>query len=188
MKSFRKVWVLMIVLLIVGAIFGLSACKKSAEGGIADDAAFRSKPKAAPSIYIDPGVISRGNSAWQGQNYINAARAAHGLINQQRVNAGLGELRWDDNLAACAMVRATELPSSFSHTRPDGSDWYTVCPDLMYGENLAYGYRTPEEAMNSWMSSPEHKQNILTPGFTSSGVGVYEVNNTWYWNQEFGYY
>jgi len=38
------------------------------------------------------------------------------------------------------------------------------------------------------MASPEHKQNILTPGFVSAGIGVYEVNNTWYWNQEFGYF
>ncbi len=187
MKSYRKMWIVALLAVVTGVIFILAACSSSKDVGISDDAAARSKPKAS-NVYIDPGVVARGSGAWQGQNYINAARTAHGLINQQRVNAGLGELRWDDNLAACAMIRATELPSNFSHTRPDGTDWYTVCPDLMYGENLAYGYRTPEEAMNAWMASPEHKQNILTPGFVSAGIGVYEVNNTWYWNQEFGYF
>ena len=156
-------------------------------GSVTDEAAFRSRPKAGGSIYVDPGVISQGNGAWQGQNYRDAAQNAFNSINQRRASAGCPALRWDDELAACAMVRSTELPAAFSHTRPNGSDWYTVCPDLMFGENLAQGYNSPEEAVNAWMNSPEHKNNILTPGFSSGGIGVYEQGGKWYWTQEFGY-
>ena len=163
-----------------------TGCGKSG-GSISDEAAFRSRPKAGGSIYVDQSVISRGNGAWQGQQYINAARTAFGFVNQLRTNSGYPELRWDDELAACAMVRSTELPAAFSHTRPDGSDWYTVCPDLMYGENLAQGYDSPEEAVDAWMNSPKHKDNILTPDYTTGGIGVYEHNGMWFWTQLFGF-
>ena len=185
----RKVmFSLLAVILLIGISASFLVARTSGRTGIGDSAAFRSKPRAGGAASIDPGVLAQGNGAWQGDTYISAARSALALVNAQRVAASLPELRWDDNLAACAMVRATELPASFSHTRPNGQDWYTVCPDLMFGENLAFGFSTAEAAVNAWMNSAEHKQNILTPGYKSCGIGIYEQNGTWYWNQEFGYY
>ena len=179
---------LILAVVVLCIIYGVFVGNVRQMAGIDDSAAYRNKPKAAGQINIDPNVIAQGNGSWQGQNYISAAQSALAIVNQQRANAGLAALRWDDNLAACAMIRATELPSKFSHTRPNGTDWYTVCPDIMYGENLAYGYSSADQAVNAWMNSPEHKQNILTPGFVTCGIGVYEANGTWYWNQEFGYF
>ncbi len=154
--------------------------------GVGKEAPKRSRPKGG-STAVDPNVISTGNSKWQGQAYKNAAQAALNLVNQQRAAAGMPALSWNDNLAACAMIRATELPSSFSHTRPNGQDWYTVAPNIMYGENVAYGYNTPDSAVAAWMASPAHKGNILTPGFATCGIGAYDAGGTWYWSQEFGY-
>ncbi len=180
---------LVLAVVVLCVLFGVFVSRVRMNAGVdEEDAALRNKPKAAPSISIDPSVLAQGNGAWQGQNYMNAAQSALAIVNQQRANAGLGALRWDDNLAACAMVRATEQPVKFSHTRPNGSDWYTVCPSLMYGENLAYGFSSPDQAVNAWMNSPAHRDNILKPGFVSCGIGVYEANGTWYWSQEFGYY
>ena len=191
MKSInlKKVLIpLVLAVVVLCVLFGVFVGRVRQNAGVTDEQALRSKPKAAGAMYIDPAVVAQGNGAWQGQNYITAAQSALNIVNQQRANAGLGALRWDDNLAACAMFRATEQPVSFSHTRPNGTDWYTVCPDLMYGENLAYGYSSPDQAVNAWMNSPAHKENILKPGFVSCGIGVYEANGTWYWSQEFGYY
>ncbi len=154
--------------------------------GVSKDAPKRNRPKGGSNA-VDPNVINLGNSKWQGDSYKNAAHAALNAVNQQRAAAGMGALGWNDNLAACAMIRATELQSSFSHTRPNGQDWYTVAPNIMYGENLAYGYSTPESAVSAWMASPTHKANILTPGFTTCGIGAYVIGSTWYWSQEFGY-
>ncbi len=33
------------------------------------------------------------------------------------------------------------------------------------GENIAWGQRSPEEVMNGWMNSSEHRANILNSSF-----------------------
>ena len=107
-------------------------------------------------------------------------------VNEIRVANGLNTLRYDASLEASADVRADELTARFSHTRPDGSDWYTVTPDLMYGENLADGYNTADAVVNAWMASPEHKANILKSDFTTVAVSTAVKNGKTYWAQEFG--
>ena len=107
-------------------------------------------------------------------------------VNEIRVANGLNTLRYDASLEASAAVRANELTVRFSHTRPNGSDWYTVNPDLMYGENLADGYTTADAVVNAWMASPEHKANILKPDFTTVAVSTTVKNGKTYWAQEFG--
>ena len=107
-------------------------------------------------------------------------------VNDIRVANGLNALRYDASLEASADVRADELTVRFSHTRPDGSDWYTVNPDLMYGENLADGYNTADAVVNAWMASPEHKANILKPDFTTVAVSTTVKNGKTCWAQEFG--
>lgn len=107
-------------------------------------------------------------------------------VNEIRVANGLNTLRYDASLEASADVRADELTVRFSHTRPDGSDWYTANPDLMYGENLADGYNTADAVVNAWMASPEHKENILKPDFTTVAVSTAVKNGKTYWAQEFG--
>lgn len=107
-------------------------------------------------------------------------------VNDIRVANGLNALRYDASLEASADVRADELTVRFSHTRPDGSDWYTANPDLMYGENLADGYNTADAVVNAWMASPEHKANILKSDFTTVAVSTAVKNGKTYWAQEFG--
>lgn len=108
-------------------------------------------------------------------------------VNQMRAEIGLPELCWSDELAAAADIRAKEIQKSFSHTRPDGSEWWTVDSEVTYGENLAKGYQSADSVMAAWMDSSEHKDNILYSGFRTIGIAVYESNGKWYWAQEFGY-
>lgn len=105
------------------------------------------------------------------------------LVNNERAANGLNPLSWSGGLADCASVRANEASTCFSHTRPDGSDWYTVNPSIMYGENLAAGQDNAQWVFNDWMASPSHRENILNPGYTTYGSA--RVGNTW--AQEFGY-
>lgn len=80
----------------------------------------------------------------------NATEAAVlSKVNQIRVANGLNALRYDAALESTSTVRASEITVKFSHTRPDGSDWYTVNEDLMYGENLAEGFKTADEVVNA---------------------------------------
>jgi hypothetical protein len=57
------------------------------------------------------------------------------------------------------------------------------------GENIAMGSQgVPASALhNNWMHSQAHRDNILSPGFQSVGIGVYCAPNGSIWaTQEFG--
>lgn len=119
--------------------------------------------------------------------YEDIAKEALKLCNEERTKVGLSTLKWDGGLYACADVRAEEASRKWSHTRPNGKKWWTVNKKIMYGENLAYGYSTAEEAVKAWMESDVHRDNILYEDFTKCGISVYKKGNTYYWAQEFGY-
>lgn len=113
-----------------------------------------------------------------------------GLVNQERSNAGLGELKLSKELNAAANVRAKELVESFSHIRPDGRDCYTVLTDagIMYssvGENIAMDFSSAKKVMEAWMNSDGHRANIMSDNYTDMGVGYYQKGNHTYWVQIF---
>lgn len=112
------------------------------------------------------------------------------LVNVERAAYGLPSLTTSDGLQAAANVRAAELPSSFSHNRPNGSSCFTALSEagISYsraGENIAWGQRTPEAVVKAWMNSPGHRENILSSNFKQLGVGYTQVNGTNYWSQLF---
>ena len=99
------------------------------------------------------------------------------LTNIERANAGLSAFSHDGALTRTAVVRANELPSYFSHTRPDGSSCFTAYDEngVSYraaGENIAEGHTSPREVVDGWMNSPGHRANILNSDFSYLGVGV----------------
>jgi uncharacterized protein YkwD len=53
------------------------------------------------------------------------------------------------------------------------------------GENVAQGQRSAAEAMETWMSSPAHRGNILNQDFTHLGVAKADSANGPYWTQVF---
>ncbi len=115
------------------------------------------------------------------------------LINQERANAGLGSVAQNASLDAVAQIRAQEIVQSFSHTRPDGTDCFTILeqygiPNSAAGENIAAGYGTPAEVMTGWMNSEGHRANILKDVYTQVGIGYYtDPNGVYgtYWVQMF---
>ena len=109
------------------------------------------------------------------------------MINDHRVAEGLGTLAYSAELSAAADIRAKEIVSNFSHTRPDGSLWYTAGTGIM-GENIAKGYSTSDTVVDAWMNSEGHRKNILTKNYTTTGVGCYydSATDTYYWVQLFG--
>ncbi len=114
------------------------------------------------------------------------------LVNIERSKEGLSALKSDSTVQSAAQVRAKEIVSSFSHTRPDGSQCFTALQEagVNYsgaGENIAYGQKTPQEVVTAWMNSPGHRANIMNGSFTTIGVGCYKSGNTYYWSQFFTY-
>ena len=113
------------------------------------------------------------------------------LVNQERAKAGLKEVTIDETMMTGANIRAKEIQSLFSHTRPDGRDCFSVFTDLgissnYRGENVLYAsICSPETVMSGWMSSEGHKGVILDARFTRIGVGYFESSGIGYWVQIF---
>lgn len=112
------------------------------------------------------------------------------LVNEEREKAGLNPVALDEAASQAALVRAREIVSSFSHTRPDGRSCFTALTEAgvnyrLAGENIAWGQRTPEQVMTGWMNSSGHRANILQESFTHIGVGYYQEGGVNYWTQLF---
>ena len=112
------------------------------------------------------------------------------LVNAERAKVGVAPLRLADDLQAASAIRAREIIEVFSHTRPDGSDCFTVMRNRgrTCGENIAAGHASAQETVEQWMNSEGHRENILNPNFRELGVGyAYEDYSTYhhYWVQLF---
>ena len=76
------------------------------------------------------------------------------LTNEERIKNNLDPLILDEELTKRANQRAYEIVYSFSHTRPNNQEWYTIMEDLddsALGENIAAGYIDPSDVMDGWM-------------------------------------
>ncbi|MER7463153.1 CAP domain-containing protein [Streptomyces sp. NPDC097981] len=113
------------------------------------------------------------------------------LVNQERAKVGCPALTVNAKLTTAALNHSKDMAAhaNMSHTGSDGSDpgqritrsGYTW---MTYGENVAYGYSTPEQVMTGWMNSPGHRENILNCSFKEIGVGLAQPGS--YWTQDFG--
>ena len=119
------------------------------------------------------------------------------LVNKIRVKNNLGQLSWGNTCEEAANIRATEIMSLYSHNRPDGTSWSTVCPAPdsggVSGENLAIGNAavSPASVVALWMGSEGHRANILNPDYTKLAVGFnFDINSDYksYWSQFFSTY
>lgn len=139
-----------------------------------------STPSSAQVLFP---TISPGDAALNQQvvNLVNAKRAAAGIAPVVMASG---------NLQGIVALRADEMLQSYSHTRPNGSMWYTIFDEyaIRYeyaGENLAKGQQTPEEVVNDWMNSQKHRENILNPNFTQLAVDVAGNSSSRVWVQLF---
>ena len=137
-------------------------------------------------IYLDNEAIALAESI-DDTGLRAEALEAYNEVNEIRSNAGLDKLSWDKNLETVASVRAKECSQKFSHTRPNGSQWYTVNSKIQGGENLAFGFDNASDCVNAWMNSPTHRDNILYDEFEKVAISIYEEDGTYYWSQQYGY-
>lgn len=121
------------------------------------------------------------------------------LINEERSSKGLCELTEDSDLDRITAFRGYEVQTAFSHTRPDGTPWYTAIPksypEKSSGENLTYtAVKTndpspislseealdeiAERAFNNFKDSPPHYENIMREEFTRIGICFNIVKKT----------
>ena len=113
----------------------------------------------------------------------NLERRAFDLINAQRIANGESPLVWDAELSRMARVHSESMARQdfFDHTGPDGRDMRERAHSTnirgwsAMAENIAYnqGFDDPARfAVERWMRSSKHRDNILNAVFTRSGIGI----------------
>lgn len=125
------------------------------------------------------------------------------LVNYERKNKGVQELASNSHLNSVAQTRSEEIIDFWSHTRPNGTTFYSLIDRKQYGyitvgenicmtSHLGDGYYTPAdawvgsdaqiEAAYSWIfycfkNSPGHYANMISENFEDCGIGIsYQVH------------
>ncbi|WP_010165789.1 CAP domain-containing protein [Candidatus Epulonipiscium viviparus] len=113
------------------------------------------------------------------------------LVNEERIKAGIHPLELDYELTKVAQIKSTDMQENqyFSHESPTYGSPITMMESFdisgwnKIGENIAMGHKNPATVMKSWMSSSDHKANILKEEYTHIGIGYADEEN--YWTQIF---
>lgn len=102
------------------------------------------------------------------------------LINEYRNENGLEDLTIDKKLQETAKIKADDLVENnyFSHTSPILGTPFELMKSqgIRYkiaGENLA-GNISSEKAVEAWINSKDHRENILEKKFHKTGICVVE--------------
>lgn len=109
-------------------------------------------------------------------------------INDERASKGIAPLSLDAQMNQTAMTRASEIATSFSHTRPDGSSTWSAFPanrqgsseENIYMESASFSNGNATVLANDIMAAfraenytPSHYTNVLSSDVHLLGVGVY---------------
>ncbi len=116
-------------------------------------------------------------------------------INEIRQEQGLTELQANAKLAEVARRYSQQMAEQdfFSHTSPTGDTpaQRVQAAGIMYrmvGENLFKSTNIPQPvnaAVEGWMDSPGHRENILRSQYRETGIGVWRDGETYYVTQLF---
>lgn len=107
------------------------------------------------------------------------------LINAERIKSRLTELLWDDDVAKISLEYSKKMAKEnfFGHFDSHGQDVLKRAKSAKLkdwskiGENLFSIEQTESFdgfAVKNWMKSPTHRQNILDPEWTTTGIGIAE--------------
>jgi uncharacterized protein YkwD len=143
-----------------------------------------------PPLARDAGAISRRVLALTNEARSRPRRCG------EKVFPAVPPLTLNDALDRAALEHSQDMAKHgyMDHSGRDGSTpadriTHAGYKWRMVGENLASGVMTPEEAVEGWLQSPHHCENLMTPRFTEMGV-AFAVNPATdagvYWTQTFG--
>jgi len=103
------------------------------------------------------------------------------LTNQKRAENGLPALIYNGALADAARRKAQNMLDLdyWAHVAPDGTQPWKFFTDAGYrykyaGENLARDFSNASSAVDAWMASQSHRDNLLSSKYREIGIGVTE--------------
>ncbi|MGW3044892.1 CAP domain-containing protein [Kitasatospora sp. NPDC001159] len=131
------------------------------------------------------GTPATGTAAQFAQQIVDA-------VNAERAKAGCKPLTVNAKLQAVAQEHSDDMAARnyYEHDTPEGVDPGTRITNAGYGwqnwgENIYKSPKDPATAMDGWMNSPAHRDNILDCVFTETGVGVNLSANGPWWTEDF---
>lgn len=150
------------------------------------------KPAAPAPVVTQPKPQAPTSNTVSSSN-LNYEQKVVELVNIERQKNGLAPLKMDSAISNVARTKSKDMATNnyFAHQSPTygsagnmltqfGINWSA------WGENIAYGQRTPEAVVTAWMNSSGHRANILNTTFTKIGVGyATKADGTPYWTQMF---
>jgi uncharacterized protein YkwD len=108
------------------------------------------------------------------------------LVNKERQDRGLPHLTLNTQLSDASRRKASDMfqKNYWAHFAPDGSTspWAFIKSSgynyTFAGENLAKGFSDSASIVSAWMSSPTHRDNILSPRYNDVGFAIIEGSLT----------
>ena len=136
-------------------------------------------------------LIYKQDSSQDGSNQENAdnnltidEQEVFNLVNEQRTIAGLTKLEIDEELQNVARLKGKDMVDNnyFAHNSPTYGTPFNMIKNfgIKYkaaGENIA-GNSSNQGAVDAWMASESHKENILSNNYNYTGIAV--VNSSKY--------
>lgn len=154
---------------------------------------FRSDVDSRPRVVVPVALVA--SSVFK--NSAPFERTALDLLNAKREERGLKPLAWSNKLLSVARLHSQNMAEYdfFSHKGIDGKyvsdradatgigDWESI------GENIAFnrGFDDPvTKAVNLWLSSPSHFNNIMNPSWKETAIGIaIREDGSYYFTQVF---
>ena len=105
------------------------------------------------------------------------------LTNQKRMENGLSPLSSNTSLNQAAEDKVKHMFANnyWSHVAPDGTEPWKFFIDSEYryryaGENLARDFSSANLAIDAWMASASHRDNMLSGKYDEIGIAVMDGN------------
>ncbi|MCL2860474.1 MAG: CAP domain-containing protein [Oscillospiraceae bacterium] len=131
-------------------------------------------------------VVAEYNQSVENSILSKVEQETLGLINQERTSRGLNILKLDSTLQYLAEEKAEDIVKNnyFAHY----SNKYGSAFDMMKSANVEYRVagenlaESPDikEAVNAWMNSESHRENILDENFQYTGMAVIKTKDRGY--------
>jgi uncharacterized protein YkwD len=117
----------------------------------------------------------------------DVSQEAVGLINQFRASNGLPPVIVDANLIDAARYQAVAMASANVLSHEIGGDFTSRMNSAGFvyanaAENVGAGHSSVEDAINAWIRSPHHRENMLMKDATRIGMVRADAPNSRYRN------
>jgi uncharacterized protein YkwD len=142
--------------LLAAVIFTLNSCSS--------DASEASSVEANSQVVVN---YSYSSSELETMKLINDYRVSIGLSSLEKINYISGESEVHNNY-----MIANNVVNHDGFVNRSENIIKTLGAKTV-GENIAYNYSSPQAAVNAWLNSPGHKENIVG-NFTHFGISIRE--------------